>query len=62
MNRSDFQKIVYLGDGVYAGNDGYQIWIWVQDSNAIALEPRVMANLKQYEKMLIDESQKSNEN
>lgn len=40
---------VYLGDGVYAKHDGYQIWLWTSDgvhsSSGIALEPNVIMAL-----------------
>lgn len=39
----------YIGDGVYASFDGYQIWVRTQEGARIALEPPVMAQLKQYE-------------
>ena len=41
---------IYLGDGVYASFDGYQIWLAVNDSNnkVIALEPAVMSALINY--------------
>jgi hypothetical protein len=38
----------YIGDGVYATFDGYQIWVQAEGAR-IALEPTVMAALKQYE-------------
>lgn len=41
----------YLGDGVYAEFDGYQIWLEAQSEYAvmrIALEPAVFDNLCQY--------------
>lgn len=40
----------YLGDGVYASFDGYQIWLAVGDhrNKVIALEPGVMALLVNY--------------
>jgi hypothetical protein len=41
----------YLGDGVYAGFDGYQIWIWTERDgreHAIALEPEVLTKLAKY--------------
>lgn len=38
----------YLGDGVYVGHDGYQIWLGTQYGNRIALEPSVMAALLRY--------------
>lgn len=47
----------YLGDGVYAGFDGYQIVIWLEygggyGPDAIALEPPVLSELWQYEAVL----------
>ena len=43
-------KDVYLGDGVYASFDGYQVWLAVNDHNnkVIALEPQVFEALKLY--------------
>jgi hypothetical protein len=41
----------YLGDGVYASHDGFQIWLSVGSHLAepvIALEPNVLANLIAY--------------
>ena len=47
-------KKEYLGDGVYAGFDGYQVWIWTSDGEAdsqmIALEPEVLLQLIQFNK------------
>ena len=40
----------YLGDGVYASHDGYQVWLAVNDytNKVVALEPAVMRALEQY--------------
>ena len=42
----------YLGDGVYAQNDGFHIWLTVEDGidvqHKIALEPQVLAALDRY--------------
>lgn len=40
----------YLGDGVYASFDGYQIWLAANDHRnlVIALEPGVMSALVDY--------------
>lgn len=40
----------YLGDGVYASFDGYQIWLAANyhGNKVIALEPDVMKRLIQY--------------
>jgi hypothetical protein len=41
----------YLGDGVYAGFDGYQIWVWAErDSftHAVAFEAETLASLAKY--------------
>ena len=44
----------YLGDGVYASFDGYQIWLAVNhhENNVVALEPYVFSNLCEYVKRL----------
>lgn len=43
---------IYLGDGVYASNDGYQIWLAVNDhtNKVVALESEVLLNLIKYAK------------
>lgn len=41
----------YLGDGVYASFDGYQIWLHVGSHDTppvVALEPRVLVSLNTY--------------
>jgi hypothetical protein len=41
----------YLGDGAYAGFDGYHIWVWTEreeGTHAIAFEPETMAALTHY--------------
>lgn len=41
----------YLGDGVYASFDGYQIWLMVERDGrreSIALEPPVLAALNAF--------------
>jgi len=42
----------YLGDGVYASFDGYQIWLAVNhdQNNVVALEPEVFKALVDYSK------------
>jgi hypothetical protein len=45
----------YLGDGVYASFDGYQIWLDTRGQhpkNSIALEPSVLQALEEYVKHL----------
>ena len=41
---------IYLGDGVYASFDGYNIWLAVNDhhNQVVALEPAVMSALINY--------------
>ncbi len=43
-----YKDTVYLGDGVYCGHDGYQIWLYTQQGNEIALDPIVQENLRKY--------------
>jgi hypothetical protein len=41
----------YLGDGVYAGFDGYQIWVWAARAgreHRIAFEAETLASLAKY--------------
>jgi hypothetical protein len=44
------QKDAYLGDGVYASFDGYQIWLAVNHhtNKQVALEPAVLMSLLAY--------------
>jgi hypothetical protein len=42
------EKQVYLGDGVYAYFDGFQIWLETLEGNRIAIEPSVMEALAKY--------------
>ena len=46
----------YLGDGVYAGWDGYHLWLTTENgitvTNRIALEPTVLATLDLYRRRL----------
>ena len=44
----------YLGDGVYASFDGYQIWLAVNhhENKVVALDPQVFERLCEYANML----------
>lgn len=45
----------YLGDGVYASFDGYQIWLHAErdhDSHDIALEPETLQALNAFDKRI----------
>lgn len=47
----DKQNLAYLGDGVYAGHDGYQVWLTTGDHRnreLIALDPDVLKALVAY--------------
>jgi hypothetical protein len=48
----------YLGDGVYASFDGYQIWLAVNhhENNVVALDPDVFAQLCKYVEKLKDDN------
>jgi hypothetical protein len=48
-NRQRMQD-VYLGDGVYASFDGFQIWLAVNhhENKVVAIEPKVMETLLGY--------------
>lgn len=51
---------IYLGDGVYAAQDGFHIWIWTEDgiskSTPIALESPVLDALFAYRSRLLEEA------
>jgi len=45
------QDMEYLGDGVYVGHDGYQLWLTAdshENRELIAIEPKVLKNLNNY--------------
>lgn len=47
---TDNQHDAYLGDGVYASFDGYQIWLAVNhhENKQVALEPGVLESFLAY--------------
>jgi hypothetical protein len=47
---TDNQHDAYLGDGVYASFDGYQIWLAVNhhENKQVAMEPTVLLSLLAY--------------
>lgn len=55
----------YLGDGVYASFDGYQIWLTTEDgiriTNQIALDSSAFYNLVEFEKELRSKTKDKNE-
>ena len=50
MNDDEPYESTYLGDGVYASHDGFQIWLAVNhhENNVVALESEVLARLFEY--------------
>lgn len=50
MTKSDLTYVTYLGDGVYAGFDGHQIWLAVNQSDffSIALDRDVTRSFAAY--------------
>ena len=47
----------YLGDGVYVGNDGYNVWLYVHGEagyQRVALDPGTMTKLIHYNKLFMD--------
>ncbi len=44
--------VTYLGDGVYAAHDGYQVWLSLQTGDTIALDYSVMSNLLEYQRKI----------
>ena len=51
------EKDVYLGDGVYASFDGFQIWLAVNhhENKVIALEPSVFTRWCEFVVFLEDD-------
>ena len=47
---STVDRDAYLGDGVYASFDGYQIWLAVNhhENKQVAMEPTVLLSLLSY--------------
>lgn len=55
---SELQKHQYIGDGVYVCHDGYQLWLYTQQGNRIALDVSVMESLiRYYKETLSNETQ-----
>lgn len=58
IKESDFsgKNPCYLGDGVYASFDGFQIWLETSDgleiTNKVALDPTVLDCLMEYLKKI----------
>lgn len=53
MNKQDMQ---YMGDGVYIGHDGYQLWLTTgshENPELIAIDPNVLANIVKYAKLTL---------
>jgi hypothetical protein len=52
----------YLGDGVYASHDGYQIWLAVNhhENRVVALDQNVIGRLFRYVEMLNQQKEKTN--
>jgi len=44
------QDTIHLGDGAYAGHDGYQIWLGANhhEHMTVALDPHAFAQLVRY--------------
>lgn len=54
MQRGDYSKHQYIGDGVYAEFDGYGIWLRTGDhrddrcDNKVYLEPDILTSLNNF--------------
>lgn len=49
---SDLSHRRYLADGVYAGSDGYQIWLYTNEGHRIALDPGTAQAFDRYREEL----------
>lgn len=56
MTKEELKDVNYIGDGVYAGHDGYHWWLFtsngVEESNFIALESDVVEAFNNYMKRI----------
>lgn len=52
IKRKRNNEQVHIGDGVYISYDGYQIWLFLQNGNTIAIEPEVFSYLIKYVKVI----------
>lgn len=55
------QKETYLGDGLYASFDGWQVWLRAprpDGDHLVALEPEVLVALLQYIQQLKNQGEK----
>lgn len=57
MNVSKLEDKTYLGDGVYAGNDGWHVWVWASDgyvvtAGPVAFCPETLASLVEYNRRI----------
>ena len=57
-SRTMAEDSTYLGDGVYASTDGFQLWLAANhpDNKVIALEPDVFQRLLDYVERLKDKN------
>lgn len=56
MNHNELKSDAYLGDGVYASFDGYQIWLsaeGVNGMNEIAIDDQTWRALVAYRERLV---------
>ena len=55
---ADRRSKTYLGDSVYVGHDGYQLWLWTDNGygpqNEIALDDEVWSALVAYRQQLLE--------
>lgn len=66
MNKADLY-LEYLGDGVYARFDGYQVWLSLDAErddegrcSEIALEPKVLVALNRYYEAAVNQAHLDN--
>ena len=57
MSRQYLREVSYVGDGVYVGHDGYQLWLFtsngIEDSNFIAMQLGALDELSAYVKRVM---------
>lgn len=59
INSKELDDVQYLGDGVYAGRHGKNIWVFLSDgtqendNSFICIQPQVMKKLDVYNKTVV---------
>lgn len=59
INSKELDDVQYIGDGVYAGRHGNNIWVFLsngiqeEDNSFICIQPQVMKKLEVYNETIV---------